>query len=122
MILYFVMLILCGLSSYFWGWWTSVPILFLLSAWKLKTPTQGAKLGGATLVSLWVIVTSVLLFTSEGNFMAKIGSILTSSIPFLENVNKTGIVFKVLIIISGLVGSLSGLSGVLFRLYFKKKV
>ena len=118
--LYFLILVISAIASYFLPWWVIAPIAFLLCAWKAEDGLKAYAIPAAAITTLWVAYATYLNVSTGGVISQNIGHLFTANSPFLQKLPTVGLLMFVMTLIGANVAGFAGLAGFHFRQLLKK--
>lgn len=116
---FFLIVILGGVASYFGPWWSVAPICFLLHFW-LSASSRSAFWSSAVAVALlWLVYALYLDILASTDLNERIAGIFTAGAPALTGVPGVVITYFLMVLIAVLVGGFSGMAGVQVRKFIR---
>lgn len=118
-----VTFILTLVAAYFlaWSgpWWLPLIACLLISAWKFRRGWNGFFFGAWIMICLWLGTAWYWNMQDTTGLSVKMAELFSGSLPKLNGLKGSSLIFIVLALLAALLGGLAGMSGVyLKRLLF----
>ncbi len=109
--IYLLILLAGGFLSYFGPWWIIAPVAWIVCRWKARAASQAIKQSASAVGTLWLSYAVYIHFVTDGTITNHMSGILTSTENGPGTGTNTVLIFGIVIVLSGLIGGLSGLAG-----------
>lgn len=116
---FFLILALGGLASYFGPWWSVAPICFFLNFALTRRSRNAFWTSAVAVALLWLGYAVYLDVLASTDFNERIAGVFTAGSPTLSGMPGSVITYFIMILIAVLVGGFSGMAGVQVRKFFR---
>jgi len=110
--LYILILLLGGVSSYFGPWWTIAPVCFVSCFFLPRKPVPAFWTSAFASATLWIGYSIYLHLGAQTDLTSRVAGIFTAGLPALADVPAIALVSIIAACVAGLIGGFSGLAGV----------